>query len=617
MVFGEDDGVTVQRPDVPAIGDYALLGDTRTAALLSSTGSIDWLCVPRFDREPIFGRLVGGTEAGAFSISVVDPRARLVHRGYVPGSTVVEATWSTATGTVTTRDGLVARVAGHLLPSSLLVREVHVTGEPASVDVCFDPMLERRPPRVQRRGSALVCSWGSLAVALTGSGPHLEPGTVHRVVVEPGRPLVLALAVADREPLVYVGPQRAVEALARSDEEWRTWSESLTDLGPFHELVARSLVTLRLLTYAPSGAPVAAPTTSLPEEVGGNRNWDYRYAWPRDASLGIGAFLDAGSDRAAEAFMYWLLHAGRLDRPRLPVMLTVDGKRVPEESALEGWPGYRESRPVRVGNGAATQHQLDGYGWVLDAAHQLDAGGHRLFAETWRVLADHADFVAEHWTEPDSGIWEVRGQPRHYVHSKVMAWTALDRAIELSAAHRTRARRVRRWRAVRDAIHEQVTRSGFDRRRSTFVRAYDDRGLDAALALVGVHGFEAPDSPAVSGTLAAIRSELGAAGPLLYRYAPGEDGLGGSEGAFLPCSFWFAHALAAAGRVDDASEMLAELSRFGGSLGLFPEEIDPSTGAALGNYPQALTHSSLVRACIAVRDTQLRQGTKSAPRAAP
>jgi len=599
----------VQLPGVAAIGDYALLGDTRTAALVSSVGAIDWMCVPRFDGDPIFGRLVGGPAAGTFTVRVADPSAQLEHRGYVLGSAVVEATWSTATGTVTTRDGLVARVAGQLLPSTLLVREVHAIGVPAAIDVCFDPRLgpARRHPSVRRRDGALVCSWGSsLAVALTGSESGLAPGSVHRVVVEPGSPLVLALSIADREPLVYVDAPGAVAALARTDDEWRNWSDSLSDLGPFHDLVVRSLVTLRLLTYAPSGAPVAAPTTSLPEEEGGGRNWDYRYAWPRDASLGIGAFLDAGSGREAESFMYWLLHAGRLDRPRLPVMLDVAGRPVPEERVVEGWPGYRNSRPVRVGNGAATQHQLDVYGWVLDAGHRLDAGGHRLFAETWRVLADHADFVAAHWREPDAGIWEVRGAPRQYVHSKVMAWTALDRAISLSQSHRSRARRIQRWGAARDAVREQVMTSGFDQQRSTFVRGYDDRGLDAALSLVGVLGFDAPDSPRVLGTLAAIRSELSASGTLLFRYSAGDDGLEGGEGAFLPCSFWLAHALAEAGRVDDAGETLTELSGYAGELGLFPEEIDPSNGAALGNYPQALSHSSFVRAAIAVRDALRR-----------
>ncbi len=610
---------TGQHPEVPGIGDYALLGDTRTAALLSSAGAIDWMCVPRFDREPIFGRLVGGPEAGAFAISISDASARLDHRRYVPGSAVVEARWSTATGIVTTRDGLVARVAGQLLPSTLLVREVHARGVPVPIDIGFDPKLgvERRGPTTRRRGEAIVCSWGSLAVALTSSAPGLQPGIVHRVVVEPGRPLVLALSIADREPLVTVTPQQAMDALAHTDAEWGRWSDSRSDLGQWHDLVVRSLLTLRLLTYAPSGAPVAAPTTSLPEEPGGERNWDYRYAWPRDASLGIGAFLDAGCDHEAEAFMYWLLHAGRLDRPRLPVVLNLDGRRVPTERAVEEWPGYRNSRPVRLGNAAAVQHQLDVYGWVLDAGQRLDDGGHPLFGEMWRVLADHADFVAAHWAEPDSGIWEVRGPPRQYVHSKVMAWAALDRAVTLSRSYRTRARRIQRWLLARDAVRDHVMASGFDPRRSTFLRAYDDRGLDAALALVGVLGFDAPDSARALGTLKAIRSELTASGSLLYRYAPGQDNLDGGEGAFLPCSFWFVHALAAAGRVDDAGEMLEELTNFGGDLGLFPEEIDPSTGEPLGNYPQALTHSSFVRAALAVRDAQRGQGTSSRPSAVP
>jgi GH15 family glucan-1,4-alpha-glucosidase len=608
-----------QPADVTPIGEYALLGDTRTAALLSRNGSIDWMCVPRFDGQPIFGNLVGGADAGAFSVRVDASSARLEQRSYLPGSAVVQATWTTETAAVTTRDGLVTHVAGELLPTTLLVREVHAAGAPVPVNVRFDPRWgpAHQRPRVRRQDHALTCTWGSLAVGLTSSEPGLVPAVDRQVVVEPGRPLVLALAVADREPLVYVDPRRAMEALARTDVEWRKWSDALPHLGSFHDLVVRSLLTLRLLTYAPSGAPVAAPTTSLPEALEGERNWDYRYAWPRDASFGIGAFLDAGSDHEAEAFMYWLLHAGRLDRPRLPVVLDIHGRRVRDECTLADWPGYRHSRPVRVGNLAATQHQLDVYGWVLDAGHRLDAAGHRLFSETWRVLAGHADFVAEHWTEPDSGIWEIRAAPRHYVHSKVMAWAALDRAITLSRAHRTRTRRVRRWRTTRDAVREQVMQAGFDEERGTFVRAYDDRGADAALSLVGVLGFDSPDAHGMVRTLAAIRSELSAGGPLLYRYRPGDDGLEGGEGAFLPCSFWFAQALAAAGLIDEASDMLAAVSRRGGELGLFPEEVDPSTGDALGNYPQALSQSSFVRAAIALRDAQRAQGARSKPRAVP
>jgi GH15 family glucan-1,4-alpha-glucosidase len=604
---------------VAEIGDHALIGDTRTAALVSSAGAIDWMCVPRFDGDPMFGCLVGGDDAGVFSMQVADPSARLEHRQYVTGSVVVESTWSTASGTVQTRDGFVSRVTGALLPPTLLVREVHADHRPIAVDVRFDPRLgpERARPRVRRVAEALACTWGPLAAALTCTYPGARAGEPWRVMVEPGHPLVLVLAVADREPLVFVDPARAVDLLSGTDQEWQRWSTSLPDLGPFHDLAVRSLLTLRVLTYAPSGAPVAAPTTSLPEQLGGDRNWDYRYAWPRDASLGIGAFLDAGSDHEAEAFMYWLLHAGRLARPRLPVVLDIDGRRTAAERTLDGWPGYRDSRPVRLGNDAAEQHQLDVYGWVLDAGHRLEAAGHHLFDETWRVLAGHADFVAEHWSEPDSGIWEVRGDPRQWVHSKVMGWTALDRAIALTESHRVRARRLRHWHGVRDEIRRSVLEAGFDADRGTFVRAYDDPGLDAALSLVGVLGFDDPSGPRVDGTLAAIRSELHAGGPLLYRYRPGDDTLSGSEGAFLPCSFWFAHALVAGGRVNEANEMLSALSDLGGPLGLFPEEIDPSSGDALGNFPQALSHSSFVRAAVALRDARTDQGVSKRPSAVP
>lgn len=605
--------------NAPAIDDYALLGDTRTAALLSSAGAIDWMCIPRFDGESLFGRLIGGDDAGVFAIAVTDPSARLLHRGYLPGSSVVESTWRTTSGQVRTRDGLVSDLGRQLLPTTLLVREVHAMGGPVDVEVCFDPRLgpTRRRPRTKVHGDLLVCSWGALVVGLTTSVETFEPAVPRRVSVHPDKPLVFALSVADREPLVRVDPLEAVSALARTDDEWRAWSRSLVDLGPFHDAAARSLLTLRLLTYAPSGAPVAAPTTSLPEHLGGGRNWDYRYAWPRDASLGIGAFLDAGSVEEAEAFMYWLLHAGRLERPRLPVVLTLDGRPTPDEQELDDWPGYRDSRPVRIGNEAGSQHQLDVYGWVLDAGHRLDAAGHRLFSETWRLLAAHADHVGAHWADPDSGIWEIRGERAHYVHSKVMAWVALDRAIALAGTHGARRRRRERWTSARDAVRTQVIRSGFDESRGCYVRAYGDHELDAAMSLVGVFGFDDPQSPRALGTLDAIRSELDAGGPLIYRYRPGSDGLVGGEGAFLPCSYWVVQALAACGRVEAAAEMLSELISSRSPLGLLPEEVDPGTGSALGNYPQALSHSSLVAAAVAVRDAAAGQGPSSNPSETP
>jgi GH15 family glucan-1,4-alpha-glucosidase len=602
-----------------SIADYALLGDTRTAALVSRGGAVDWMCTPRFDSEPIFSRLVGGGEGGSFVVRPAQPGARVLYRAYRSGSAVLETTWRVDQATVTVTDGFVADVSQQLFPSSLLVRTVRAAGATVDVSITFDPRVgERRArPRSARRGAATVCSHGALAIALCTSAGALEPHVTHRVHVEPGRPFVLSVAIADREPLVFVPPEAAAGALAQTDRRWRAWSEALPDLGPMHDAVLRSLLTLRLLTYAPSGAPVAAPTTSLPELLGGIRNWDYRYSWPRDASLGIAAFLGVDCPHEAEAFMYWLLHAGRLERPRLPVVLTVDGRPVPPERELDGWPGFCSSTPVRVGNGARDQHQLDVYGWVLEAGHRLERSGHRLFAETWRLLADYTDYVAAHAPQPDAGIWEMRGQPRHYVHSKAMAWVALDDALRLAQVHRTTERRLRRWTAARNELRRSVTTRGFDVRRNTYVRGFDHTGVDAALAVLPILGFEDAGSPRVQGTLRAIQSELTAGPALFYRYDPGDDGIPGSEGAFLACSFWVAHAHALGGDIERSAAMLETLQHHGGELGLFPEEVDPSTGDPLGNYPQALSHSTFVGAALALRDGSAHHGRNSIPSAAP
>jgi GH15 family glucan-1,4-alpha-glucosidase len=352
----------------------------------------------------------------------------------------------------------------------------------------------------------------------------------------------------------------------------------------------------------------------LPELAGGGRNWDYRYAWPRDASIGVGAFLGSGLVDHARAFLFWLLHATRLDRPRVPPVLTVHGKPVPAEREVD-WPGHLDSRPVRFGNGARAQHQLDTYGWVLDAMWDLVAGGHHLYSETWRAGRALADEVARRWREPDAGIWEVRGAPQHWVHSKLMAWLALDRALRIAEHHRTSTRHVARWRAERDAIAADVRAHGLDEMRTTYVRAYGRTDIDAALLIAPLIGLDAADSPRVRATIEAVRRELGAGGPLLYRYPPGDDGLDGGEGAFLPCSFWLVQALAASGAVDDAVAAFEQLLPLGGELGLFAEEADPDTGELIGNYPQALTHAALVQAALAIRDAQ--DGSSKTPRATP
>ena len=593
-----------QRP--VSIGDYGLLGDTRTAALVSSDGAIDWLCVPRFDAEPVFGQLVGGPAAGTFRVGPVLP-APVIERRYRHNSATLETSWAVGQSRLTLTESMVAEVAGRLLPSTLLVRRLSAQGGPVEAVVDFDPRLgeHHRRPQVGRRGPDLVCEWGSLALSLA-SDPELgiEPGSPTSITVRPNRPVTLVLAVAHREPLIHIDPAIAWDLVGEDEARWQAWSAQIDDRLPYRDAAVRSLLTLRLLTYSPSGAPVAAPTTSLPEHPGGVRNWDYRYAWPRDASIGVAAFLGVGKLDEARGFLWWLLHASRLQRPRLPALLTVDGRHLPVERDLDGWTGYAGSVPVRVGNGAADQHQLDGYGWVLDAAWVLEQAGHPLYSETWRAMRGFADLVACRWGDPDAGIWEIRDDAAHHVHSKLMGWLALDRALRIAETHRLSVRQRRRWQAARDALAVEVKTRGFDPAVGSYTRSYGSTDLDAALLILPLLGIEDPDSPRVRDTVNAIRSELSAGGPLLYRYPPGRDGLPGTEGAFLPCSFWLVQALAHTGRRREAVELFEALLDKANPLGLYGEEMDPATGAHLGNFPQALTHAALIQAALALRDTQ-------------
>jgi GH15 family glucan-1,4-alpha-glucosidase len=593
------------------IAGYGLLGDTRTAALVDERGSIDWLCLPHFDGDPVFARLVAGGEGGHFRLGPAGV-ADLVARRYRDGGTVLETTWQVGGAQLVLTEGMVADVTGGMFPSLCLVRRLEARGGEVEVTSCFDPRFgtERAPPGDRRGSGVLVCTAGATALSLGADHePVLTRAREVTFELPAGGAVTVVLTAAHRGPLTHVAPDDAWRVLLQDEAGWRRWTSGIAFDGPFADQVARSLITLRLLTYSPSGAPVAAPTTSLPEQLGGGRNWDYRYAWPRDASIGIGAFLGVDLDDQARAFLYWLLHASRLDRPRLRALLTLHGRRVPAERHVEAWPGFAGSRPVRFGNGARDQHQLDNYGWVLDAMWLLVRAGHGLYGETWRMGSALADHVADHWREPDAGIWEVRGDPAHYVHSKLMAWLALDRALRIADSHPTRRRRREGWTAERAAIAAEVTARGVDLQRKTFTRAYGRHDLDAALLVLPLLEIVPPGSPLVAGTIDAVRRELSAGGPLLYRYPPGDDGLEGGEGAFLPCSFWLVQALAVTGQVDDASELFEQLTALSGPLGLLAEEADPTTGELLGNYPQALTHAALVQAALAIRDATTGRAT--------
>jgi GH15 family glucan-1,4-alpha-glucosidase len=588
------------------IGDYGVIGNTRTAALVAPDGAIDWWCVPRFDNAPLFGRLVAGEDGGHFQISPVEP-ARGVRRWYRPGTATLVTTWSLDGGELELSDTLVGDVEGRLLPGTLLVRRIACRGRPLRIIVLLAPRFgygRHAPARDGHRGGALVFERGDLAVAVTADGLDVVPDRPVEAALAPGRAVTVALSVARREPLIIVPPGQAAEVAEQDENHWRRWSAGLRLPAAHRDIVTRSLITLRLLTYSPSGAPVAAPTTSLPELIGGGRNWDYRFAWPRDASIGIAAFLAAGRHEEARAFLSWLLHASRLTRPRLPVLFTLLGQPGPREQELAGWPGYADSRPVRSGNAASEQHQLDNYGWVLEGAWLLTRAGHRLRGETWRTMSVLADHVAGTWPLPDAGMWEKRGPPQHHVHSKLMAWSALDRGIRIASARNESAgRRTRRWVQQRNALAADIRNAGYDAAAGSYTATYGSADLDAALLQLPGLGFEPPGSPRLAGTVEAVRVRLGAGGPLVYRYLPGTDGLEGGEAAFLPCSFWLVEALALTGRRDEAVDLFDRLCALGGPLGLYGEELDPTTLEHLGNYPQALTHSALVLAAVTLSAT--------------
>lgn len=599
------------------IGEYGLLGDTRSAALVSRTGSVDWLCLPRFDADPVFGRLIDAEHGGCFELSV---DGDVEFRAYRLESAVMETRWRGLAGTASVTDAMPVDVKG-LRPQLALVRRVRCDAGEVDVRVRFDPRfgLPGRPPRSVRRHRALVCEWGSLALVLQVFGAEPPaPGVPAVTRLRQGQVLTLVASLADRTPAVLLGERDTVALIEEADRDWRRWSAGIAYSGPFRAAVIRSLITLRQLTYSPSGAPVAAPTMSLPERIGGDLNWDYRYAWPRDAGIGSGAFMAAGRTAEAQAFLRWLEIASRLTLPRMNVLYTLDGTPGHGEKEVQGISGYRGSLPVRAANAAAEQHQLDVYGWVVDTGWHLAGLGLELDGPSWRMIRSLADFVAGCWRQPDAGIWEERGELRQHVSSKLMAYVALDRAARIARRQGRDRRRAERWERERSALRAEVRELGWNRELGSYTAAYGSDDLDASLLLVAMSEVEDRHPERIRATIDAVRARLGAGGPLLYRYLPA-DGKA-VEGAFLPCTYWLVDALARSGRLEEAELLMAEAVSLGGELGLLAEEVDPATGEMLGNHPQAFSHATLVAAALsidaaaaAVRASGRRPGSRRRP----
>jgi GH15 family glucan-1,4-alpha-glucosidase len=574
------------------IEDYALIGDCQTAALVARDGSIDWLCVPRFDSPACFAGLLGSPEHGRWQIAPVATETRAIRRRYRPGTLVLETDYETDTGAVTVVDCM---PVGAETPTVVRIVEGTRGRVPMRLDLVFRLDYGSLVPWVRRTSDGIRAIGGASAlrlrtpIALRGERFH----TVSEFTVTAGQrvPFTLSWAASAAPDPAAVEPESAIETTERW---WREWSQRCRYEGEWREAVVRSLITLKALTYAPTGGLVAAATTSLPEKLGGVRNWDYRYCWLRDATFGLYALMTGGYVDEARAWRAWLLRAIAGDPSQAQVLYGVAGERLVPEWDVSWLPGYEGSVPARVGNAATTQFQLDIHGEVVDALHYARRIGLEADEDAWRVEGNLVEFVESAWQKPDEGIWEVRGPRRPFTHSKVMAWVALDRAVKAVERFGLEGP-VERWRAVRAAIHNDVCRNGFDRELGAFVQYYGSKLLDASLLMIPLVGFLPATDPRMLGTVAAIQKHLTSDGLVArYQTTPELDGLPPGEGAFLPCTFWLADNLALQGKHVEARAIFERLLDVRNDVGLLSEEYDPGARRLLGNFPQAFSHVGLI-----------------------
>jgi GH15 family glucan-1,4-alpha-glucosidase len=584
------------------IEDYAMIGDCRTAALVSKTGSIDWLCFPQFDSPSVLNRVLDHRHGGHFTITPIHPFS--VRRSYQDSTAILMTEFQTDDGIVRVTDCMPilseAKKTVSLFPFRSVLRYIEGIEGTVELQIIFKPRPDdaRLIPTFHVRGLAGHCvDLGSRLLHLaTDLSLSMHAGELEgRVRVGAGRRHALWLAYSEDAPAVYPVLAEAKSAIEETGAVWKRWAEACSYDGPYRRSVLRSALTLKLLSFAPSGAIVAAATTSLPEVIGGDRNWDYRYCWLRDASYTAHVFFRIGYPAEARAFVRWMMHATALTYPALQVLYNIYGEASLPQAEVEFLQGYRESQPVRIGNQAHGQFQLDVYGEVLDALWLYVETGHDLDREMRRRLIRMADLVSSQWTLPDHGIWEIPGGRRDYVHSKVMCWVALDRAERIVRKLGMRAD-IQRWRHARESIERTVSHDGYSNDLQSFVQTLGGADVDATALTFVQTGFIEPDEARVISTIEAVRKHLGS-GDLVYRYRR-NDGLAGVEGAFLPCSFWLVEALAMTGCQEEAVQLFERLQKRANDVGLYSEEMDPATGRMLGNFPQALTHLAHIGAAL-------------------
>jgi GH15 family glucan-1,4-alpha-glucosidase len=610
----------------PPISDYALIGDCRAAGLVARDGSLDWLCFPRFDSPSIFAALLESEAGGRFRIRPVGPFR--TERRYLPGTNVLETIFRTPEGAVVLRDLLVVASEetqrAELIPEHEVLRELEGLDGEVTLEVLYTPRPDygRRRPTLEPRGAlGLWCAAGDAALVLRSELPLAVASDGHGAQggarIRAGERKYLSLSYSQDAPAVIpLLGEAARRRRERSADWWRAWAARCAYQGPYRDAVVRSALVLKLMAYAPSGAVVAAPTTSLPEKLGGVRNWDYRYCWLRDAAFTLRALFALDYQEEANAFLSWMLHATRLTSPELQVVYDVYGEAHLPEVELSHLEGYAGARPVRLGNDAHSQLQLDVYGEVLDAVARFARRGGRVDRDTIGLLDGLGHTVCKRWREPDEGIWEGRSGRSHHTHSKVLCWVALDRLLGMHANGQIQVC-ADRFRAEREAIRAAIEAHGYNPRLESYTRTFDGDTVDASLLVLPLYGYVDGTHPRMRATCARIHERLARDG-LVYRYqADTDDGLPSGEGAFGICSFWAVECVARGGDVGSATQAFERLLGYANDVGLFAEEIDPDDGAALGNFPQAFTHVGLINAALTLAECQEERMLAGAEHTAP